>query len=614
MSLSASLSNALSGMRTGQNSLEVLSRNVANAGTPGYHRQSLSVIDTKGVNSTYARSGGIERAFNKSLQAYYTSAVSDTAYSVTRASTLERLQAFLGKPGDAGSLDTMFGSLQNSLQALGASPDNYATRATVVSQAQAMATTLNSLTRDVQGLRQEAETQISASVDQLNVVVSALQKINQRLGDQSVDNATRATLMDQRDRLVSEVAEMVDVRVEYRGDDTVSIMTRTGVGILDGKASTFTFESAGSLTADKKFDTDPSKSTVGRLLMTTSSGTTVDLVQQRVLQSGRLAALVTLRDDTLVAAQSQLDEIAAGLAQALSTVTTEGTAASSGSQNGFSLDLTSIRDGNDFTLSYTKAGATKTIKVVRVDDSTKLPLDYMDANGARVIGMDFSGGAAAVAAALSNAIGSGISVSGAGSTLTVLDDGAANTTDIGALTGHGTSTALQNGTAALNLFVDRGNSDFTNSLGGKTQKLGFAGRIAVNSSILTDNTLLVKATSAGSLGDATRPDYLLNQLQTMSFASAQDASTDLASFRMNGTVSDLIAQTMDFTGNVAASAISDEETQQLTMETITQRLDSEYGVNIDEEMARLMELQNAYAANSRVIGIVQDLLQRLMDI
>jgi flagellar hook-associated protein 1 FlgK len=50
------------------------------------------------------------------------------------------------------------------------------------------------------------------------------------------------------------------------------------------------------------------------------------------------------------------------------------------------------------------------------------------------------------------------------------------------------------------------------------------------------------------------------------------------------------------------------------METISQRLDAEYGVNVDEEMARLMELQNAYAANSRVISVVQDLLQRLMDI
>jgi flagellar hook-associated protein 1 FlgK len=614
MGLSASLTNSLSGMRTSQNSLEVLARNVANAGTPGYHRQSLSVIDTMGVNSTYARSGGIERAFSRSLQASYTSAISDAGYSSTRASTLERLQAFLGKPGDAGSLDTMFGNLQNALQALGASPESYATRATVVSQAQAMATTLNSLTRDVQGLRQEAETQISASMDQLNVSVSALQKINQRLGDQSVDNSTRATLMDQRDRLVSSIAEIVDVRVEYRGDDTVALMTRTGVGILDDKASTFSFEPAGALTADKLVDADPSKSQVGRIVLTTSSGTEIDLVQQNVVQSGRLGALISLRDDTLVVAQTQLDEIAAGLAQALSTVTTAGTAASSGTQNGFSLDLSTIRDGNDFTLEYTKGGVSKSLRVVRVDDSTKLPLDYLDANGTRVVGMDFSGGATSIATALGGILGTGFTVSGAGSTLTVLDDGSGNTTDVGSLSSHATSSALQNGTAALNLFVDRGNSDFTNSLSGKPQKLGFAGRIQVNSAIQTDNTLLVKTTTTGSIGDATRPDYILNQLQTMSFASAQTGSSDLSSFRLSGTVSDLIAQTMDHTGNVAAAAISDDDTQQLTMETITQRLESEYGVNVDEEMARLMELQNAYAANSRVISVVQDLLQRLMDI
>lgn len=601
-------------MRTSQNSLEVLSRNVSNAGTPGYHRQSLSVIDTKGVNSTYARSGGIERAFNKSLQAYYTSAISDAGYSSTRASTLDRLQTFLGKPGDAGSLDTMFGSFQNAMQALSASPDNYATRATVVSQAQAMATTLNSLTRDVQGLRQEAETQMAASVDQLNVNISALQKINDRLGDQSVDNSTRATLMDQRDRLVAEISGIIDVRVDYRSDDTVSLMTRTGVGVLDGKASTFSFEPAGALTADKLFDTDPNKSMVGRLMLTTSSGTTVDLVQQNVVQSGSLGALIKLRDETLVNAQSQLDEIAAGLAQALSTVTTAGTPASSGTQNGFSLDLSTIRDGNDFTLDYTKGGATKSIKVVRVDDNSKLPLDYLDANGTRVVGMDFSGGASAIALGLSAALGSGFTISGSGSTITVLDDGSGNTTDVGALTSHSTSTALQNGTAALNLFVDRGNSDFANSLGGKSQKLGFAGRVAVNSSILSDNALLVKTTSTSSLGDPKRPDYLLEQLQTMSFASAQSGSSDKSAFRLSGTISDLIAQTMDYTGNVAASALSDDDTQQLTMETISQRLESEYGVNVDEEMARLMELQNAYAANSRVISIVQDLLQRLMDI
>jgi flagellar hook-associated protein 1 FlgK len=219
-----------------------------------------------------------------------------------------------------------------------------------------------------------------------------------------------------------------------------------------------------------------------------------------------------------------------------------------------------------------------------------------------------------IASGLAGLLGNGFSVGASGSTLTVLDDGGGNTTDVGALTGHATSAALQDGTPALSLFVDRGNTDFTNSLSGRPQKLGFAGRIQVNSSILVDNALLVKRTPTGSLGDATRPDYLLDQLQNMSFASAQTRSSDPGGFRLGGTVSDLIAQTMNYTGNVAAAAISDDDTQQLTMETITQRLESEYGVNVDEEMARLMELQNAYAANSRVISVVQELLQRLMEI
>jgi len=196
----------------------------------------------------------------------------------------------------------------------------------------------------------------------------------------------------------------------------------------------------------------------------------------------------------------------------------------------------------------------------------------------------------------------------------VLDDGAASTTDVLSLVGHATSTAAQNGTLALNLFVDRGNTDFTNSLGGKGQKLGFAGRIAVSSAVLSDNSLLVKTLPSGSIGDASRANYMLDQLQTLTFATSQTNGSDPGALRLGGTVTDLISQTMNHVGEVAAAATNDDDTQQLTMDTLNQRLDSEYGVNIDEEMARLMELQNAYAANSRVISIVQDLLDRLMQI
>ena len=41
-------------------------------------------------------------------------------------------------------------------------------------------------------------------------------------------------------------------------------------------------------------------------------------------------------------------------------------------------------------------------------------------------------------------------------------------------------------------------------------------------------------------------------------------------------------------------------------------METEYGVNLDEEMARLMELQNAYSANARVVSVVKELLDALL--
>jgi flagellar hook-associated protein 1 FlgK len=131
--------------------------------------------------------------------------------------------------------------------------------------------------------------------------------------------------------------------------------------------------------------------------------------------------------------------------------------------------------------------------------------------------------------------------------------------------------------------------------------------------VLTDNTLLVKATPSSSIGDTTRVDHLLSQLQNATFASAQTGPVSSGTFRLGGTVNDLIAQTMNRTGAISAMAISEGEAQLQTLESIDLRLQDEYGVNVDEEMARLIELQNAYAANSRVISTVQELLNRLME-
>jgi flagellar hook-associated protein 1 FlgK len=477
-----------------------------------------------------------------------------------------------------------------------------------------MAGTLNRLTGDIQSLRQEIEAQLSNTVESINSQLQSLEKVNVRLSDQGIDPTSRATLMDQRDRLVNDLSAQMDLRVSYRGDGTVSLMTRSGVGVLDVKASILSYESAGALSAASRFSPDDALSGVGKLKIMTPAGLEIDLVKQNVLSSGQMAGLIELRDKSLVQAQDQLDEIASSMALAMSTNTTQGTQVSSPPASGFSVDIGGIRNGNELSFTYSLGGAQKTVRVLRVDDTSKLPLDYVDANGARVIGLDFSGGAASVANQLQQKLGGSLTVGSSGTTLSIMDDGASGTTDVLSLTTRTTSTGPQNGGLGLSLFVDTNDADYTNYLDGVGQKLGFAGRISVNQALLTDNKLLVQHTATTELGDQDRVNQLIANLDSMRFAGGKGSNGNQAGFRLGGTVADIISQTLNYQGNVAATALSDAETQELTLGALNQRLDSEYGVDVDEEMARLMELQNAFAANARVMSVVQELMDAMMQL
>jgi flagellar hook-associated protein 1 FlgK len=387
------------------------------------------------------------------------------------------------------------------------------------------------------------------------------------------------------------------------------------VGLLDDRASVFEFQSAGAITAISQFNNDPAQSGVGKLIVRTPSGLALDVVQQNILRSGELGGLIELRDKTLVTAQDQLDDIAASLAQSLSTVDTTGTAASGGGgAAGFAVDVGAVRNGNDMVMEYEENGIGKSIRFVRVNDTSKLPMDVKDADGNRVVGIDFSGGGASIAAQIQAALGGGFTVTNpSGTQIQILDDGAGNTTNVTSLTARHTVTATQGQGLALSLFVDAGNADYTGYLDGVGQKRGFAERITINEDILDDMTLMVQYTAGGSLGDDDRADYLVDRLDKMRFATF-DPSGLSPSYRLSGSVTDIITQTVNYQGNVAANALGDSETQALTMQTLGARLDAEYGVDVDEEMARLMELQNAYAANARVLSGIQELLNQLLEI
>jgi flagellar hook-associated protein 1 FlgK len=327
-----------------------------------------------------------------------------------------------------------------------------------------------------------------------------------------------------------------------------------------------------------------------------------------------------MRDNVLVQAQGQLDELASQMSKALSDTTTAGTAATAGSQTGFDADIGSVLLGNTVQITYTDAlNQQHSLTIVRVDDPAALPLSNTvtpDPNDT-VVGINFSGGAASVASQLNAALGAtGLQFSNpGGNTLRVLND-VANTITVNGVSTTTTATSLTGGSGALPLFVD-GNAPYTGVITATgSQTTGFAGRIAVNSGILADPTKLVvyQTSPATPPGDATRPNFIYNQLVNASLEYSPATGIGGTASPFQGTLSAYLNQVVSQQSQATNTAQNVKSGQDIVVNALQTRFNATSGVNIDTEMANLLTLQNAYGANARVMTTVKQMLDTLLQL
>jgi flagellar hook-associated protein 1 FlgK len=466
-------------------------------------------------------------------------------------------------------------------------------------------------------LRADAEAGLADATNTANDAMQHIADINHQLGGMGANDAAAAALKDQRDNYIDKLSQLMDIRVVDAGNNQVSVFTTSGVQLAGTSAAHLSFQPQGTLTANSLYNTDPQKSGVGSLLLTSPNGGSIDLIASNSIRSGRIAALVEMRDQVLPQAQSQLDAIAAAMASSLSDKTTAGTAVTSGAQSGFDVDLGGLLPGNSFKVSYTDnlTNTPRTVTFVRVDDPSALPLKNSGDPNNRVIGINFSAGMTSVMSQIQTALGGNFSVSNpAGNTLRVLDDGTGGSVDINAVTATKTASGLSGGSSEVPFFVD-GPALFTGALAGRgSQTIGFAARISVNDALLADPSKLVAYQSGTASGDSTRPDFLYQQLTnaTLNFSPGTGIGTAAAPFR--GTVGSFLSQVVSAQGAAATSASNLSDGQSVVVNALQQRFNDGATVNIDQEMANLMNLQNAYAANARVLSAVKDMFDLLSKI
>lgn len=628
MSLGDALSIAMAGLRANQAAMSLVSSNVANAETPGYVRKTIDQVTTNtGSTGSGVNVNGVNRELDQYIQTQLRAETSGASYATLKSDFLQQLQGLYGDPNSTGTLENAFNTLTTAVQALGTSPDSQSARIGVVNAAQALAGQLNSMSQGIQTLRGRAESGISDDINTANNLMKQIANINNQvgsnpLGGTSTDSAT-ASLLDQRDQAITQLAKLMDIRVTTNGSNQVTVFTGSGVQLVGNEAATLTFNAQGTVTPNTIYNANTAVSALGSIRVGYSSGASVDLTSG--IKSGEIAAYVELRDKTLVQAQSQLDQFAGSISSALSDSTTSGTAvppATPGAPSGFSLDVSGMQAGNTIHVTYTDTttNTKRSVTIMRVDDPAALPLSNSvtpDPND-KVVGIDFSGASGSIVSQLNNALnGSNLQFSGtppytASNPLTVLNSPNFSTIDSASVTV--TQTSLTSGSPQLALFTDNG-SPYTGAIDGNGSRLtGLAGRLSVNNGLIADpSRLVVYNTSPQTVaGDTTRANFITQQLTNATFQYSPQTGVGSNSAPFKGTLLSYMQQFTSQQGEAAQTASQLADGQNVVLNTLQQKFSNSSGVNVDDEMAHLLSLQNSYAANARVMSTVNQMYQTLI--
>ena len=629
MGLSAALNSSLAGLRVTQSQMEVVSSNIANVDSVGYSRRKLNIVQQlSGSNTTGVRSAGIGRQLEAQVQKQLRLETAGAAYTDVKANYAEQLDRLFGQPGQDGSLDSSVNAFTSSLQALTANPANYTARAQVVSYASQLASQLSGMTQDIQRMRSAAESQIGSSVDRVNSLLSQIKAVDTKLFANGQLDASSPGLLDERDRAVNELAGLIDIRTSIEPSGKMTIFTNGGLQLYGASAMKLTFDARGNLNANALFTANPNTRGVGSIRVNSASGGGVDIIASGLFRSGSIAAEIEMRDKVLVEAQTQLDDLAAALASALGDRNPV-TSVTSGANAGFNVALADVlvpanlamKAGNTLTVEVNTPAGPQRYQFIATDGAAPNPIPASEGEGgATVIRYDRAGGFAGLQAAVAGALGGGFSVSlQPGNVLRVLDAGGGNSvTNVRAsfstsgLTGEGPELAL---------FVDAaaGNITFTGSLdGANPQKRGFAGRIGVNANIISDNSrLVIYDTTPGAVtpqGDGTRPQLLLDRMTTAQRAFSRGSGIGDPANGYRSTVVDFVRRVVEDQGAKATKAINLDKGQKVVLNAVQAKFSETSGVSIDQEMSDLVQIQNAYAANARVVGAVKELLDTLLRI
>ncbi|PKG78229.1 flagellar hook-associated protein FlgK [Shewanella sp. Actino-trap-3] len=629
------LNIARTGIQASQAQLGVTSNNIANANTEGYNRQVATQASSQSQrlgNNFYGTGtyvSDVKRVYNefaaRELRIGQTSmSAAETSYS--KLSELDQIYAQVGQMVPE-NLNNFFASI-NSVADL---PSDLGIRSSSLSSAQQLANGLNQMQSQLDGQVKQTNSQIEAITTRINEIGKELGSLNVELM-KSQDQDSQ--VLDKQGALILELSEYAQVNVIPLDTGAKSIMLGGSMMLVSGEVSMSMGVSAGdpypneprinASIGDKTLNVDPSK------------------------LGGQLGALFSFRDDTLIPASTELGQLALGVADTFNGMQSKGIdlngevgsnifadindplmalgrVGAFSTNTGDALMSANIDDvgalsGGSYELSFTTADGYQlkdnqtgkqtalTLTSGQLTSDAGFSINVDITNGPIADGDKFeirptAGGAAGLKVVMTDPKG----IAAAGPTLTPATANSGNTaislnsmdSSAGGFQGIGSSITFQLDTAAntYEAFNAAGASLGTGAItNNNINAFGMDFDITRNGTATADSFTFDLSLAEGDNSNAVA-------MASLSNSKLMNNGTGTLTSVFENTKLDIGSQTKSAEVRVSsATAIYQQASN---------RVQSESGVNLDEEAANLMRFQQSYQASARIMTTAQTIFDTL---
>ncbi len=316
MTLGLALNTAVSGLSTAQAGLNVISSNIANVNTEGYTRKifepSSRILGGTGAG---VELGDVRSNVDQNLLRDIREERSTFGRLDAKNRFLKQIQDMFGSTSSNNSISHRLNDFQREWETLATEPDKSTAQTTAVQAGVTVADQLSRMSKTIQGLRLDADREIERSVREIAQQLSTISKLNDQIALGSSTARQTEDFEDKRDLALSKLADLVDIQYFFNSNGSVTVFTTDGTTLV-GSAPVATNHSALSIvSADNTYASGDFNAIFAGMRDITST-----------IRSGKIAALVELRDKTLPDMQSQIDELGRNMMEEINLIHNRGTA------------------------------------------------------------------------------------------------------------------------------------------------------------------------------------------------------------------------------------------------------------------------------------------------